>query len=64
MSPLLTAFVYSADIRCLVPSHHEFGFFPRKLKPNQRRLVLEVSFLGDRLEVEIDDALVAKSGAN
>jgi transcription antitermination factor NusG len=34
-----------------------------QLKPNQRRLVLEVSFLGVRLEVEIDDALVAKSGA-
>ena len=34
-----------------------------QLKPNQRRLVLEVSFLGARLEVVIDDALVARSGA-
>ena len=33
-----------------------------QLKPNQRRLVLEVSFLGARLEVEIDDALVARTG--
>jgi transcription antitermination factor NusG len=32
-----------------------------QLKPDRRRLVLEVSFLGARLEVEVDDALVARA---
>lgn len=31
-----------------------------QLKPNQRSLVLEISFLNARLEVEIDEALVVK----
>lgn len=33
----------------------------RQLKPNQRRLVLEVSFLGARREVEVDDTVVTKA---
>jgi transcription antitermination factor NusG len=32
-----------------------------QLKPNQRRLLLEVSFLGARLEVELDETLVVKA---
>jgi transcription antitermination factor NusG len=32
-----------------------------QLKPNQRRLLLEVSFLGARMEVEIDETLVVKA---
>jgi transcription antitermination factor NusG len=31
-----------------------------QLKPNQRRLVLEVSFLGARLDVEVDESLIVR----
>jgi transcription antitermination factor NusG len=32
-----------------------------QLKPNQRRLLIEISFLSARLEVEVDEALVVKA---
>ena len=32
-----------------------------QLKPNQRRLVLEISFLGVKMDVEMDETIVVKS---